>query len=78
MYQLEIITKGMTENFQHNEVTKIHKTINETLQQVSITYEPKMLISLRQLQNKLKPVANNDFIIFKVEQSIIKIDKIIN
>lgn len=76
MYKLEITTKGMKENFQFNEVTKIHKTIHETLQQVSITYQPTMLLALRTLQKHLKPIPNNDFIIFKVEQSIIKIDKI--
>lgn len=76
MYQLEITTKGMKELFQFNEVSKMHKAIHETLQQVSISYEPKMLISLRQLQHKLKALKTNDFTVWNIEKSIIKIDKL--
>lgn len=74
MYHLEITTKGFKEHFQSNEVTQIHKAIHETLQKTSITYVPKMLVKIRQLQNKLKPLATNDFIVWNIEKSIIKIE----
>lgn len=74
MYHLEIDTIGFKEHFESNEVTKIHKAIHEILQKVSITYNPDKLLKLRTLQTKLKPLATNDFIVWNIEKSIIKIE----
>jgi len=75
MYHLEITTKAIKETFASHEITQIHREIDKILKLVSITYESNMLIKVRQLQNKYKLLKGNDFTIWNIQDSIIKIYK---
>lgn len=73
-YCLTINTKGSIDYMQSNNQTELYKFLQKTLQETTIEYQETEILKLRTFQNKLKNIPINDFDVFKIYQSIIKIE----
>jgi hypothetical protein len=75
-YIIEIDTFNVIEKYTAPSISQAHKLLTDKLHQLYIAFTKDEFIKLRMMQIHMQRTKINDFLLFKVEQSVIKIYKL--